>query len=337
MDSKKTPRQKKEVKDTKVVKKPTSRTMTSKRTTTKKTSNFSIYIIFAMLIIITILCGYIYLLKTTQTTISSNATINETLSNATLGNTTTEENRTYSNITIGNVTTQENITSNETITPSKPYLVIIIDDVVSKAQMDRINRIPLKITPSFLPSTSKTPYSAKNTKFANFHMVHLPLEALNFSDEQDKNRLYVRDSYEDIYLKLAKFKQEFPDTIFYNGHTGSRFTSNYEAMDRLFQAMEELGLIYVESRTIGNIASEKIAKKYNKKLLVRDIFLDHEVTEKFITQQLNLAIQTAKQKGFAIAIGHPHKETLDILEGFSNSISREVEVVYLKDLYYAKN
>ncbi len=250
---------------------------------------------------------------------SSNTTSNKTLSNATISNAT------------------DNITSNQTIIEIKPRLVLIIDDVVSKAQINRINKIPLKLTPSFLPPTAADTSSAKNIKFADFYMVHLPLEALNFDDEQGENRLFTTDTYEEIYNKLAKIKSEFPGAIFYNGHTGSKFTSDYEAMDRLFRAMEELGLIYVESKTIATAASLELAKKYHKKLLTRDIFLDHEVTEEFITKQIYLAVELAKKNGYAIAIGHPHKETLDLLESLSDDISKEVDVVYLKDLYYAKD
>jgi len=48
--------------------------------------------------------------------------------------------------------------------------------------------------------------------------------------------------------------------------------------------------------------------------LTRDVFLDHEQTEEFVDQQFQLLIQTAKKKGTAIGIGHPHTVTVDYLE-----------------------
>ena len=318
MDNKKKPAQKRNINTKKTSKKPTKRI--SKKTNDERNSKlkFSTIVMILMLIVIVLLCIYIYLLKTTKITIPNNATSNKTISNITLNNTT-------------------NVSQNNTAIMTKPRLVIIIDDVVSKAQINNINNISLNLTPSFLPPTKTSPSSAKNRKFANFYMVHLPLEALSFHDEQDINRLYVNDTYKEIYNKLAKFKQEFPDTIFYNGHTGSKFTSDEKAMDKLFSAMNELGLVYVESKTISNVASEKLAEKYSQKLLVRDVFLDHEVTDKFVMKQLNLAIKIAKKNGYAIAIGHPHEETLRVLKNSVEMIKNEVDVVYLKDLYYAEN
>ena len=42
--------------------------------------------------------------------------------------------------------------------------------------------------------------------------------------------------------------------------------------------------------------------------------------------------QIAKKRGFAIAIGHPKKQTLKVLKN-SGDILKCVEVVYLKDIY----
>lgn len=334
MDSKKKPSQKKAV-----TKKQTSKTREKKTTTKiqnkaklKQRSYLNFNIIAITLVSLIIILGLIFLfLNKEQSDIKPQVDVskNET------ANKTEDINKTV----IDNATLiDKNITDidNDTIVASKPYLVIIIDDVVFKSHIKHINEIPLKLSPSFLPPTSKIPDSNKNTKYANFYMVHLPLEALNFKDQQE-DVLYVSDTYEELLQKLTKIKKQFPQALFYNGHTGSKFTSDYDAMDRLYKAMDELGIVYVESKTISNTMSKKIAKKYHKKLLERDVFLDHEVTEEFITNQLLLAIKLAKERGHAIAIGHPHKETLQVLKNSVDLLNSEVEVIYLKDLYNAKN
>jgi len=47
--------------------------------------------------------------------------------------------------------------------------------------------------------------------------------------------------------------------------------------------------------------------------------------------QLSLAVSKAKKNGYAIAIGHPHKNTLEVLRD-SQDLLHGVEMVYLNEL-----
>ncbi|MDR0579815.1 MAG: divergent polysaccharide deacetylase family protein [Campylobacteraceae bacterium] len=231
------------------------------------------------------------------------------------------------NITISNVTNE----TNQTIPIiQKPKLAIIIDDVTFERQLNDILSIPLKITPSFLPPTKKSNFSDKLAKRTDFHMVHLPLEAVNFKSPED-GTLLVSDSYDVILQKLKTLKVQFPRAVYYNNHTGSKFTADFEAMQRLLKAMDEVGLIFVDSRTSADTKASKVAAKYGKKLLQRDVFLDNVVEKNAIKEQILLSVAKAKRTGYAIAIGHPHKETIKALLDFAKYCD-EVEVVYIKDL-----
>ena len=50
-----------------------------------------------------------------------------------------------------------------------------------------------------------------------------------------------------------------------------------------------------------------------------------------ITTELKEAVRISKRDGFAIVIGHPHKNTFWVLKN-ANGIVEDVEVVYMKDL-----
>ena len=73
-------------------------------------------------------------------------------------------------------------------------------------------------------------------------------------------------------------------------------------------------------------------KSKNQKYIFRDVFLDNTQNLKDIENELKKAVQIAKKRGFAIAIGHPKKQTLKVLKN-SGDILKGVEVVYLKDIY----
>jgi polysaccharide deacetylase 2 family uncharacterized protein YibQ len=67
------------------------------------------------------------------------------------------------------------------------------------------------------------------------------------------------------------------------------------------------------------------------KYLTRNIFLDNKLDKNYITSQLKKAILIAKQKGEAIAIGHPHKITIQTLKD-SSELFHGVELVFLNQL-----
>jgi polysaccharide deacetylase 2 family uncharacterized protein YibQ len=291
-----------------------------KKIGTKKIHIVIVSVLMICILTATLLCiGHFFNNKTTRDFVVTNTTI----SNISEANNTTIA----SNITIDNQTTQPNQTI---FVKPKPKLVIIIDDVTFERQLDDILSIPLKITPSFLPPTTKTNFSDKLAKRTEFHMVHLPLEAMNFKSPEEST-LLVSDSYDVILQKLRMLKIKFPHAIFYNNHTGSKFTADFEAMERLFKAMDEMGLIFVDSKTTADTKAPKIAKKEGKKLLQRDVFLDNVIEKEAIKEQILLAVMKAKEQNFAIAIGHPHKETIAALKEFAKECD-EVEVVYIKDL-----
>ncbi|MDR0761759.1 MAG: divergent polysaccharide deacetylase family protein [Campylobacteraceae bacterium] len=251
-----------------------------------------------------------------------------------LPNTSVSKNQTLISPTLPYVLANTTDTDNETsalVAPSvKPKLAIIIDDVTFPKQVKKILSIPLNITPSFLPPKLETPFSEKLAKKCEFYMVHLPLEAVNF-ERPESVTILVSDSYDEILEKLSRFKQQFPRAVYYNNHTGSKFTADLAAMRRLIDAMDELDLIFVDSRTIAQTKAPEIFAKQGRKLLQRDVFLDNEIEEKAIKAQLMVAVNKAKERGFAIAIGHPHDKTLDVIAN-SLEVLKDVEVVYLKDL-----
>lgn len=214
----------------------------------------------------------------------------------------------------------------------KPRLVIIIDDVAYKHQADAIKSVNLKLTPSFFPATSAHPETPILARRFSFHMIHLPMQALGGFKGAEIGTLTVNDDYEKIAKKLQSIKRDFPDLKYINNHTGSRFTSDSTAMDRLMRAMRDENLIFVDSKTTSPTKVYGAAKKYSMPYIARDVFLDHDGSKAAVRKQLKYAVELAKKRSYAIAIGHPHKNTIEVLQE-SAKLLQEVEVVYLKDLF----
>ena len=214
----------------------------------------------------------------------------------------------------------------------KPRLVIIIDDVAYKHQADAIKSVNLKLTPSFFPATSAHPETPVLARRFSFYMIHLPMQALGGFKGAEIGTLTVNDDYEKIAKKLQSIKRDFPNLKYINNHTGSRFTSDAAAMDRMMRAMRDENLIFVDSKTTSPTKVYGAAKKYSMPYIARDVFLDHDGSKAAVRKQLKYAVELAKKRSYAIAIGHPHKNTIEVLQE-SVKLLQEVEVVYLKDLF----
>ncbi len=224
-----------------------------------------------------------------------------------------------------------NYTQIEKFRDKIPKLVIIIDDVASYSHINEIKKINLKLTPSLMPASSDFPNTPKIAKNLEFYMIHLPLEALNYNSNSIKT-LKANDSFEEISKEIYKIRKDFPNAKFINNHTGSKFTSNKKAVIKLLNALDKYGFIFVDSKTISNSKVEEVLKSKNQKYIFRDVFLDNTQNLKDIENELKKAVQIAKKRGFAIAIGHPKKQTLKVLRN-SGDILKGVEVVYLRDIY----
>jgi ferric-uptake regulator len=214
----------------------------------------------------------------------------------------------------------------------KPRLVIIIDDVAYRHQVDAIKSVNLKLTPSFFPATSAHPETPILARRFSFYMIHLPMQALGGFKGAEIGTLTVDDDYEKIAKKLQSIKRDFPNLKYINNHTGSRFTSDAAAMDRMMRAVRDENLIFVDSKTTSPTKVYGAAKKYSMPYIARDVFLDHDGSKAAVRKQLKYAVELAKKRSYAIAIGHPHKNTLEVLQE-SAKLLQEVEVVYLKDLF----
>jgi len=213
---------------------------------------------------------------------------------------------------------------------NKPKLAIIIDDVTTSSQIRRIQDIGYTVNMAFLPPTTGHKNSAKITENLDKYMIHLPLQASS-SKYEEENTLHIDDDINKIENRIKYLKELYPGTNFLNNHTGSKFTSNKEAMDKLFQVLKKYNYTFIDSRTTAKSMAKESSKEYGVKMFSRNIFLDNKKDSKYIQNQLKKAIKIAKKRGMAIAIGHPYSITFKTLKE-SKHLLDELELVYVQDL-----
>lgn len=238
---------------------------------------------------------------------------------------------------------------------SKPKVLLIMDDLHDPLQLKRLLALDLNITPSLFPPTKyfhKTPQMAQNlVKENRVFMLHLPLEALNF-EQKELSPIKVGTSLQTLRDTLTNIKRNFPELVYINNHTGSKFTQSRADMENLLAIFDELDFKFIDSVTTSKPISEAISREQNRLIMQRDIFLDNAVSTTETKSQLKHLISTAQKNGYAIAICHPHPSTFKALRDMQGEILSSVDLIspfeleshlnkqeitqYTRHKYYAK-
>ncbi len=97
-------------------------------------------------------------------------------------------------------------------------------------------------------------------------------------------------------------------------------------------------LFFVDSRTTHHSLAAQHAGDNQIPHASRDVFLDHTPTTEAIHHQFQRLIQKAHRFGTAIAIAHPHKETLEALEQLLPNLENEgIRLVTVSKLIHVRN
>ena len=214
----------------------------------------------------------------------------------------------------------------------KPKLAIILDDVSQQSQLNKIKATGLKLTPAIFPPSQRSMTSHQLAKGLKHYMIHLPMESGSAQFNSQTKTLITDFTEAQIKERVKEIRTLFPTARFINNHTGSVYTDNYNAMKRLYRALRSEGFIFVDSRTIGSTKVPQITDEFGDAYVARDVFIDNEHNVPYIHKQLQKAVNKAKKRGYAIAIGHPHKMTLKALAS-AQHIFADVELVYIDELY----
>ena len=213
-----------------------------------------------------------------------------------------------------------------------PKLAIIMDDISTNAQASELKKLSIKVTPSIFPPEKQHPKSAWLAKEFSVYMVHLPLQALNYTNEK-ANTLHTGDSKEKISQRIKDIKNDFKGVKYINNHTGSGFTSDFKSTLALLDELKNSEIYFIDSLTTNKSTVLDASKKLGLKYAYRDVFLDNEQNVSKILKMINNAVAVAKKDGVAIAICHPYKSTFEALKIAQKDAFKGVEVVYVDKIY----
>ena len=200
--------------------------------------------------------------------------------------------------------------------PASPTVAILLDDMGHNLEaVARALALPAPVTLAFLPYPSHTAEGVRLALAARRDvLLHLPMEPLSPDVDPGPIVLRVDDPDTRIRETLERAFSRVPGSIGVNNHMGSRFTADRRGMAALFGYLAERRLPFIDSRTTARSVAAELARRYGVPLATRDVFLDNERDTAAILARLDETERLARRRGHALAIGHPHPETLEALE-----------------------
>ncbi|UZE97030.1 divergent polysaccharide deacetylase family protein [Alkalimarinus alittae] len=222
---------------------------------------------------------------------------------------------------------------------SQPTIAIIIDDMGNHLKTGRqLIDLPYPLTLAFLPHRKHTPDLARSAhRLHKEIMLHMPM-ANTLGLELGAGGLTVDMTKPDLTNTLRKAIQAIPYVQGINNHMGSALTQRKTEMGWVMEELYNYPLYFVDSRTIASSIAGTTAQQHRIPSLSRDVFLDHWQTRESIHNQFNRLIQVAKEKGTAIAIGHPHQVTADYLEWALPKLDQQgIRIATISGLWAIRN
>jgi polysaccharide deacetylase 2 family uncharacterized protein YibQ len=223
--------------------------------------------------------------------------------------------------------------------PATPAISIIIDDMGKRLGSGRrVAALSGPVACSFLPQAPYTPMLA-DTVHANGKevMLHLPMDSMDRRN-LDPGAVTLDMTERQFISTVATNLASVPHVSGINNHMGSLLTQHPGHMLWLMRAIREHGgLFFVDSRTTVATVAQRVAQENGVRNVERNVFLDNTVDDDAIAFQFRRLLKLAERHGTAVAIGHPHPQTLSLLEReIPRLAQRGIRLVPVSDLIKLK-
>ncbi|WP_299399435.1 divergent polysaccharide deacetylase family protein [Pelagibius sp.] len=198
----------------------------------------------------------------------------------------------------------------------RPMVAIVLDDIgVNRRNARRAIALPGPLTLAFMTYAEGLPDMTAAARAAGHElMLHVPMQPRNPDIDPGPNVLAEGLPAAELAQRLAWGLDRFEGYVGINNHMGSRFTASPEGMAMVMAELKARGLLFLDSLTAKESVAGSLARRAGVPFAERDVFLDNEPKNRLaIERQLALLEQVARDRGYAVGIGHPHPATVEAL------------------------
>lgn len=194
-------------------------------------------------------------------------------------------------------------------------VALVIDDLgESVDDLPPLEGLGVPVTYAVLPYREQTAQvvAALRQRGAEI-LLHLPMEPQN-GEDPGPGALRRGMSEEELRQNTLAALQAVPGAAGVNNHMGSGLSTEEGPMATVLGVLAARGLFFLDSRTSARSVGYRVARELGLPAAERQVFLDGDPTPAAIEGQFQRLLGLARLHGAAIAIGHPHPETLAVLE-----------------------
>lgn len=198
----------------------------------------------------------------------------------------------------------------------RPMIAIVIDDLgLNRRRAYKTIALPAPLTLAFMTYADGLDGMAAAAHDAGHElMLHVPMQPRSRNYDPGPNVLDANLPAAEIMRRLRWGLGRFNGFVGVNNHMGSRFTSSPEGMATVMRELRARGLLFLDSMTAASSVGSQAARQAGVPFAERDVFIDNDPNDaNTIRAQLAKLEAVAKRRGYAVGIGHPHKETLRVL------------------------
>jgi hypothetical protein len=193
-------------------------------------------------------------------------------------------------------------------------IALVIDDLGRTVDdLGPLAELGIPITYAVLPYEEQTPQVVAELRRRRAEvLLHLPMEPKNGQDPgPGALRLGMEEGeLRDLTLDALR---AVPGIVGVNNHMGSGLTEDQGSMDAILGVLAARGLFFLDSRTSAQSVGYRTAIRLGIPSAERQVFLDGDPSPEAIEAQFQRLLDVARTRGAAVAIGHPHPETLAAL------------------------
>ncbi|MFL6290175.1 MAG: divergent polysaccharide deacetylase family protein [Thermoanaerobaculia bacterium] len=195
-------------------------------------------------------------------------------------------------------------------------VALVIDDLGrSLDDLHAIEGLNVPLTYAVLPFEEQTPEVVEELRQRDAEiLLHLPMEPAGAAKDPGPGALRLGMSPEQLRQLTLSALRAVPGAAGVNNHMGSGLTAAEPSMITILGVLSSRGLFFLDSRTSAESVGYKIAIRLGVPAAERQVFLDPDPSPEAIRAQFHRLLGLARTRGAAVAIGHPHPETIAVLE-----------------------
>lgn len=200
------------------------------------------------------------------------------------------------------------------VSPGGGRISLVIDDLGrSVADLDTIGHLDVPVSYAVLPYEEETQQVVEELHKRGAEMLlHLPMEPAN-GEDPGPGALRLGMTPEQLRQFTLSALRAVPGAVGVNNHMGSGLSADERSMKTILMVLAGRGLFFLDSRTSAQSVGYQTAIRTGVPAAERQVFLDSDTQPGAIRAQFQRLLGLARTRGAAVAIGHPHPETLAVL------------------------